>query len=146
MLKGLFAAINLLVGILLILLSIAWFRISPLVSIILLLASFDQFEDFYFLAKGRSLFPPILSGLDIGAELMQFVLGVAIILFGVSYMGKIEYQLLPELMVALGFFTTVSSAYDLALMPLRHKHAKRMEVLSIEEGFERYRRRVLRRA
>ncbi|RLE66356.1 MAG: hypothetical protein DRJ38_01875 [Thermoprotei archaeon] len=145
MLKTFFAAINLLVGVLLVLLSIAWFRISPLVSVILLIASFDQFEDVYFLAKGRSLFPPILSGLDVGAELMQFVLGVAIMLFGASYMGKLEYQLLPELMIALGFMVSLSSAYDLALMPSRHRPVKKMEVLSIEEGLKRY-RRILRRA
>jgi len=145
MLRGLFAAINLLVGILLILLSVAWFRISPIVSAILLLASFDQFEDLYFLATGRSLFPPILSGLDIGAELMQLILGAAIILFGLSYMGKLEYQLLPELMIVLGFLTAASAAYDLALMPERHKRVG-VEVLSIEEGFKRHRRRALRGA
>lgn len=147
MLKAILAAINLFIGVLLVILSAAWLRISPLISILLLIAAFDQFEDVYYLSTGKSIFPKILSGLDVGAELVQFILSIAIIFFGLSYIGKIEYAFLPYLTVALGLMIAFSSAYDIASLPSRYALKPRMEVLSIEAGLERTRRRrVIRKA
>lgn len=141
------AAINLFIGVLLVILSAAWLRVSPLISILLLIAAFDQFEDVYYLSTGKSIFPRILSGLDVGAELVQFILGIAIIFFGLSYVGKIEYAFLPYLTVALGLMIAFSSAYDIASFPSRYVLKTQMEVLSIEAGVERTRRRrVIRKA
>jgi len=137
---------NLLTGIMLILLSCAWFKISPLASVIILFASFDQFEDVYFLVTGRSLLKGILIGYDIGAEIAQFVMGIAILLFGVSYIDRLAYSMLPYATAFLGFIVCFSSLYDLASMSERHLigRVKRVEVGIHEESIKRSRRRLLR--
>lgn len=141
-------AANLLIGVLLLLMSWTWFKVSPMASIIFLAAALDQFEDVYYLSTGRSLLPKALAGFDIGAELLQFIMGVAILLLGISYIGRLEYSMLPHLTVLLGFAVCVSSIYDIMSMQSRHRvGAERFEgvhQIGLQESGEENRRRILR--
>lgn len=144
MLRLILICINMLVGVMLILLSIAWYRISPLTSMVLLAASIDQFEDVFFLATGKSLFPRFLAGFDVGAEIAQFVLGIAIFLFGASYVNRLEYAAIPYFTIIMGLAVCFSAMYDIASIPDRYPLARMRGMMLHEEGHKR--RRVLRTA
>jgi len=65
--------------------SIVTLQYNPLLSILFLLASFDQFEDVYYYVYGKRLIPRSLMFLDIVFEGVMFMVGLAMLLLSVSY-------------------------------------------------------------
>jgi hypothetical protein len=146
MIRAILVVTNMISGFILLLLSVVWFRISVLATLILLLASFDQFEDVYFYVTGRSVFPRVMAGLDLGAEILQFTIAVAIFVLGASYVGRLENTVMPYLTMLAGLMVAFSSLYDISMIfSGKYGYGGRGGVLSLEEGFKEYRRRTLRR-
>jgi hypothetical protein len=148
MIRPILIMTNIISGVILLLLSVVWFRVSALATIILLLASFDQFEDAYFYITGRSVFPKAMAGFDLGAEILQFVIAVAVFVLGASYAGRLENNILPYMTMLSGLMIAFSSIYDISVIfsgKYGYGGKLRGGVLSLEEGDKGGRRRALRR-
>jgi len=78
--------VNSFAGCMLLLLSGTLWSYSPYLSIMLFLASFDQFEDVYYYVYRRRLIPGWLMPIDLVFEGICAAVGMGIVLFSLMYM------------------------------------------------------------
>jgi len=79
--------INSFAGCLMLLVAAALWPYSPWLSLLVALASIDQFEDVYYYAFGRRLVPRWLAPVDVLFEGVCAALGAAIAIFSLVYMS-----------------------------------------------------------
>lgn len=115
MVRQLLGAVNILTGLVLIALSIAYFQDSTIVAALLLIASVDQFVDAYLFMTGRELRPRVLLGLDLAADILQVLIGLAALLMGISYVSRLQDTLLAYLLAAVGALMLVTSVVEYML-------------------------------
>jgi hypothetical protein len=114
--SALLAVINLPVGLVLLAISTAFYPDSPLLSFALLLAAVDQFLDAYQAATGRNPYPRWLFGLDVAMDIYQILLGVAMVLLGLSYLPWLPSPVFPVLFVLGGVVLVTSSIVEITRM------------------------------
>jgi hypothetical protein len=71
--------------ILMLIMAVVSFQYHPLLALVFLLTSFDQFEDVYYYVYGKRLIPASLKFFDIVFEGIMFMIGLAMLLLSVSY-------------------------------------------------------------
>ncbi len=113
------AAVNALVAIILLAISTAYYPDSPLLAAAILLAALDQFIDAYQAATGRNPYPRWLLGLDISLDVYQILLGIALVLMGLSYLPWLQTPVYPVLFVIGGVLITTTSVAEITMMDTR---------------------------
>jgi len=77
--------VNSITFVVMLMLAYAFMNTNPLLALLLVLASFDQFEDVYYYTTGRRLLPKWFMPFDIVFEVMAILLGLAIFIFSLIY-------------------------------------------------------------
>jgi len=71
-------------------LAYAFINTNPALSLLLVLASFDQFEDVYYYTTGRRLLPRWFMPFDIVFEVTAVLIGLAILVFSLIYFSYFQ--------------------------------------------------------
>jgi len=111
--------VNVLVSLLLLALSSAYYPHSPLISIALLVAAVDQLIDAYQSITGKNPYPRWLFGLDLALDIYQILIGVALVLMGLSYIPWLESPVYPVLFVLAGALIAGTSVSEIVVMDPR---------------------------
>lgn len=91
--------INSFVFILLVVVAYVMWRSNPLLSVVLLLAAVDQFEDVYTYVYGRRLFPPWFMPFDFVFEMVVLGLGILLFVFSLIYYSYFETWFFRSLLI-----------------------------------------------
>jgi len=92
--------VNSFAGCLLLLLAWALWWYNPVISILLALASLDQFEDVYYYVYRRRLIPQWLMPVDVVFEGVAVSIGLGMLLMAILYMSYFQTWFFQALLIA----------------------------------------------